>query len=131
VNLPLASANRISADADVPSYSSTLRIGLKMCACLEILDLGIHIEDEMPTRLPSHKGLTTSSLQAPPRKCIARPQLSMIIPKSFPQHDDTANMQCKLCASYFQYAPSNLASYPRSLPDISPNPSSSIQYPKV
>jgi hypothetical protein len=30
---------------------------------------------------------------------------------------DTANMQCKLCASYFQEAPSNQASYSRSLPD--------------
>jgi hypothetical protein len=46
------------------------------------------------------------------------------------QHDDTANTQCRLWASYFQDALSNLASYPKSLPDISPDPSSSIQHQK-
>jgi hypothetical protein len=31
-------------------------------------------------------------------------------------------MQRKLCATYFQDAPSNQAFYPISLPDISPDP---------
>jgi hypothetical protein len=46
------SANRSSADADAPSYSSTPRIGF---AFSEMSDLGCHIEDEMATRLSSHK----------------------------------------------------------------------------
>jgi hypothetical protein len=66
-----------------------------------------------------------------PRKCIARLTPSVIIFKSFPHHNDTVFMQCKLCAFYFQDAPSNQASYPGSLSDISPDPSSSIQYQKV
>jgi hypothetical protein len=44
---------------------------------------------------------------ASPRKCIARPLPLVIFLKSFPQLDDTDNMQCKLCSSYFQDAPFN------------------------
>jgi hypothetical protein len=44
VNLSFASAAHISADANAPSESVS-----KMCAFL-----GSDIEDEMPTRLPSH-----------------------------------------------------------------------------
>jgi hypothetical protein len=46
-----------------------------------------------------------------PRKCIAKPPASMVIPKSFPQHDDTANMQCRFCVSYLQDAYFNQALY--------------------
>jgi hypothetical protein len=53
VNLPLTSAIRSSADADTPSYSSTLRIGIENVCFLRDIRLGqSHIEDEMPTRLP-------------------------------------------------------------------------------
>jgi hypothetical protein len=57
VNLPLASANHSNADADAPSYSSTpvSKSVSKMCVFLEISDLDSYIEDEMLTRLPSHK----------------------------------------------------------------------------
>jgi hypothetical protein len=53
VNLPLASANRSNADADAPSYPSTSRISFENVRILG--DLDSHIEDEMLTRLPSHK----------------------------------------------------------------------------
>jgi hypothetical protein len=52
VNLPLASANCSSADADALSYSSTLRIGLEKKRILRDIRLSSHIEAEMPTGLP-------------------------------------------------------------------------------
>jgi hypothetical protein len=54
-NLPLASANHSSAEAYASHILQRSQSVFKMCAFLKISDLENYIEDEMPTRLPSHK----------------------------------------------------------------------------
>jgi hypothetical protein len=49
MNLPLASANCSSADTDALHILQRPESVSKLCAFLEISDLGSRIEDEMPT----------------------------------------------------------------------------------
>jgi hypothetical protein len=103
VNLPLASANRSSADADTPSYSSTLRIDYENVRILRYIRLG-QSHRKSKTDSFSHKAMQTdSSIRPMLYNCLLNGHCPVMSPTKILNLNPCSKYLVKLGLGFFSH----------------------------